>query len=247
MDGPLQAAGIKLLQLLGALDRLAVGAGASAVGQGGPFGGQAFEHPAIETMAIEGGQSAPALHQVEGGHVLIAGTEIAQPQAAGHSVPGGRQKLIGTGGGTDVAAPHRDLRMAAQAGKQAAAVEQPIAPGSAAGPGAFRVADGGQQGPATGGEDIGTSADLLAGLAGSRAGNRGAGGWAGCWGIHRRYRAQQGGGQQQGGQQGRELTNRNVRLQWRPKRPWPIATSGRGGQRHPLDNRARSCITSAAQ
>lgn len=106
-------------------------------------------------MAIEASQRAALIDQMQGGLVLAGGAEVGQTKSLLCFPPGSRQELVGTGGGAGIAPPDGHLGMARQAGKAAAPVENPVTVMAAAHPGAFREADGVEQGAALWTDGIG--------------------------------------------------------------------------------------------
>ena len=145
-----------------------------------------------EALAIKSGQGSPLLHQVEGRLVLASGLKIGQSQPTGCLIPGGRQELVGTGGGTAITACDHEIGMAGHVAELASAVEHPIAITPSIGPGSFGKPDRVQQGPPFGCDPVetwpGRSKGQLLCLDAARRGQAD----GGESGVGRRYAAEAG-------------------------------------------------------
>ena len=134
---------------------LSIGALTGMGRKGGPFGCQAVHGSLGETVAVDFLQSTAFLDQMQCGLVLMFRSEAGQIQPLSNFLPRARQKLISPSRSAGIALHDHPVGMSGKILKLTASIKDAVAQVSAVLPGAFRKADGVEQGASFGGDGVG--------------------------------------------------------------------------------------------
>ena len=125
---------------------LSIGALTGMSRKGRPLGGQAIHGSLGQAVAVDLQQGTALLDEMQCGLVLMLRSETGQLKSLSHFPPGARQKLIGPCGSAGVALHNNPVGMSGKIIKLTTPIKDAVAEVPAVFPGAFRKADGVEQG-----------------------------------------------------------------------------------------------------